>query len=240
MGAHAFFQVAVGGCTMDENRLSDSLYYTTMAHFYRGELGRIMSWRERLDTTTNWAVASATALMSVGLSRADVSHVVFLMANLVVFLLLAIEGRRYRYYDAFRARVRMLEAHLLVPVVMREVKLLEGDWRRTLSEDLLLPSFKINRREAIGRRLTRNYIWIFLIILVAWILKIHLHEGGFGSADAFLKAAQHGHPLAPAVFWPLLAAFYLLLGYLMIYTKLSSRASGEFKRQSVKPTEWGM
>lgn len=225
---------------MEETRLPDSLYYTSMVHFYRGELGRIMSWRERLDTTTNWAVASATALMSVGLSRADVPHFVFLMANLVIFLLLSIEGRRYRYYDAFRARVRMLEAHFLVPVVMRDVRLLEGDWRRTLSEDLLLPSFKINRREAIGRRLTRNYIWIFLIILVAWIAKIHLNRSGAAGIAAFLREAARGQPLPPALFWAIVIAFYALLVYLMLYATHSRRASGEFKRQSVKPTEWSM
>ncbi|MBN1425058.1 DUF2270 domain-containing protein [Candidatus Fermentibacteria bacterium] len=225
---------------MEDSRLPDHLYYTTMVHFYRGELGRIMSWRERLDTTTNWAVASATALMSVGLSRGDVPHIVFLMANFVIFLLLSIEGRRYRYYDAFRARVRMLEAHFLVPVLMRDSRLLEGDWRRTLSEDLLLPSFKINRREAIGRRLTRNYIWIFLIILVAWIAKIHLRNTDSTGLAAFLYTAQQGQPLPAILFWVLVGAFYGLLAYLMIVARLSRRASGEFKRQSVKPTEWSM
>ncbi len=225
---------------MEENRLPDNVYYTTMAHFYRGELGRIMSWRERLDTTTNWAVASATALMSVGLSRVEVPHVVFPLANLVVFLLLVIEGRRYRYYDAFRARVRVLEAHLLVPVVMRDVKLLEGDWRRTLCEDLLLPSFKINWREAIGRRLTRNYIWIFLIILVGWILKVHLQQRPSLSVADFLRVAEYGQPLPPILFWGIGIAFYAFLGYLMIYAKVSRRASGEFKRQTVKPTAWKM
>jgi uncharacterized membrane protein len=225
---------------MEETRLSETHYYTTMAHFYRGELGRIMSWRERLDTTTNWAVASATALMSVGLSRVDVPHIVFPMANLVVFLLLAIEGRRYRYYDAFRARVRMLESHFLVPVVMRDIRLLEGDWRRTLSEDLLLPSFKINRREAIGRRLTRNYIWIFLIILVGWIMKIHLQHRPSPSLHDFFLVAGQGQPLPPVLFWGLGGAFYAFLAYLMIYAKLSRRAAGEFKRQSVTPTDWSM
>jgi len=225
---------------MEEAQLPDSLYHTTMAHFYRGELGRIMSWRERLDTTTNWAVASATALMGVGLSRTDVPHIVFLLANLIVFLLLAIEGRRYRYYDAFRARVRMLEAHFLVPVVMRDVRMLEGDWRRTLAEDLVLPSFKINRREAIGRRLVRNYIWIFLIVLVGWILKIHLRHKHSAGLREFLHAAEHGQPLPPVLFWIRVGSFYALLIYLMIYAKASRRASGEFKRQSVKPTEWSM
>ena len=85
--------------------IQDRNYYTAVAHFYRGEMGRIMIWRQRLDTTTNWAIITATGVVSFALGSREVSHVVFLLANFIVFLLLIIEGRRYRYYDAFRARV---------------------------------------------------------------------------------------------------------------------------------------
>src|SRR5262249_3804460 len=29
---------------------------TVLAHYYRGELTRMISWRDRLDRTTNWAI----------------------------------------------------------------------------------------------------------------------------------------------------------------------------------------
>ena len=34
------------------NDLHDPCYVNAMSHFYRGELGRIMVWRQRLDITT--------------------------------------------------------------------------------------------------------------------------------------------------------------------------------------------
>jgi uncharacterized membrane protein len=37
-----------------------------------------------------------------------------------------------------------------------------------------MPAFKIGKREAVGRRLKRNYIYLFVIILVAWSLKIFM------------------------------------------------------------------
>ena len=79
-------------------------YYAVMVHFYRGEVGRIMLWRQRLDVTTNWAIAASTGIITYGLSHAEVTHLVFLFANIVCLFLLIIESRRYRYYDAFRAR----------------------------------------------------------------------------------------------------------------------------------------
>ena len=69
----------------------------------------------------------------------------------------------------------MLESHFLVPIVSQNPRILDGEWRRLVCEDLLLPSFKISKIEAIGRRLKRNYVFIFAIILIAWTMKLFIH-----------------------------------------------------------------
>lgn len=153
----------------------DNAYVTAMSHFYRGEISRIMGWRSRLDNTTNWAITTTSTIFTVAFSLNAVPHIIFLFNLAIVSIMLWIEARRYRFYDAFRARVRMLEAHFLVPVVMQNTNILQGDWRKLLCEDLLIPSFKISAFEAIGRRLKRNYVFIFVVILIAWITKIFLH-----------------------------------------------------------------
>ncbi len=155
--------------------LFESSYVTAMSHFYRGELGRIMAWRARLDTTTTWAITSTTTIFTVAFTVRDVPHIIFFFNIAIVWIMLWIEARRYRFYDAFRARVRMLEAHFLVPVVMENRGMLQGEWKKLVCEDLLLPSFKISAFEAVGRRLKRNYSFIFLIILTAWVTKIFMH-----------------------------------------------------------------
>lgn len=153
----------------------DSSYVTTMSHFYRGELGRIMSWRARLDNTTNWAITVTSTIFTVAFSIRELPHIVFFFNVAIVWVMLWIEARRYRFYDAFRGRVRMLEAHFLVPIIAQNNAMLQGEWQKLVCEDLLLPSFKISAFEAVGRRLKRNYAFIFAIILVAWITKIFLH-----------------------------------------------------------------
>jgi uncharacterized membrane protein len=90
-------------------------------------------------------------------------------------MMLWIEARRYRFYDAFRGRVRMIESHFLVAMVARNPALLGGDWQKLVCEDLILPSFKISKLEAVGRRLKRNYVFIFAIIIVAWMTKVFMH-----------------------------------------------------------------
>src|SRR3954447_365441 len=153
----------------------DPIYVNAMSHFYRGELGRIMAWRARLDNTTNWAITVTSSIFTVSFSFAQVPHIIFFFNIAIVWVMLWIEARRYRFYDAFRARVRMLEAHFLVPIVSQNTSLLQGDWQKLVCEDLLLPSFKISKFEAVGRRLKRNYVFIFMIILTAWITKIFPH-----------------------------------------------------------------
>jgi uncharacterized membrane protein len=177
-----------------QKSLYDPGYVNAMSHFYRGELGRIMVWRQRLDITTNWAITSSTAIITIAFSNREVPHIIFFFNLAIVWVMLWIEARRYRFYDAFRARVRMLEAHFLVPMVMENREMLQGEWKKLVCEDLILPSFKITRLEAVGRRLKRNYVFIFILIMVAWITKIFLHANApLQGVPGFYAALSIGH-----------------------------------------------
>jgi uncharacterized membrane protein len=146
-------------------------FVNTISHYYRGEMTRMISWRDRLDRTTNWAIAGGAAMLSVSLATPSAHHGVLLFAMLMVFLLLVIESRRYRFFHVYRSRVRLLErnyyARLFSPTELNE----SNDWMKQLAEDLRLPRFTISWNQAMARRLRRNYCWIFLILLLAWLLK---------------------------------------------------------------------
>lgn len=157
------------------NALHDPCYVNALSHFYRGELGRIMVWRQRLDITTTWAITSTTTIITVAFSFRDIPHIIFFFNLVIVWMMLWIEARRYRFYDAFRGRVRMIESHFMVAMVSRNPALLAGDWQKLVCEDLILPSFKISRLEALGRRMKRNYVFIIAFILVAWMTKLFMH-----------------------------------------------------------------
>lgn len=209
--------------------LQDSCYVNAMIHFYRGELGRIMIWRQRLDVTTTWAITSTTSIITVAFSFPNVPHIVFFFNLAFVWMLLWIEARRYRFYDAFRGRVRMLESHFLVPMISQSQQLLDGEWRRLVCEDLILPSFKITAIEAVARRLKRNYVFIFAIILVAWTLKVFIHaRTPIDSFEHFYNAlAVYSLPAWIACVVYLGTAF--IVGFLVIYvSRRSSEEINEF------------
>ncbi|MFL6568545.1 MAG: DUF2270 domain-containing protein, partial [Chthoniobacterales bacterium] len=141
-----------------QRSIYDPGYVNAMSHFYRGELSRIMVWRQRLDITTNWAITSSTAIITIAFSNRDVPHIIFFFNLAIVWGMLWIEARRYRFYDAFRARVRMLEAHFLVPMVMENREMLQGEWKKLVCEDLILPSFKISLMEDVLRVLYGKFV----------------------------------------------------------------------------------
>jgi len=70
----------------------DPGYVNAMSHFYRGELGRIMIWRQRLDITTNWAITSSTAIITIAFSSREVPHIVFFFNLAILWVLLWIIG----------------------------------------------------------------------------------------------------------------------------------------------------
>jgi len=216
----------------------DASYVNAMSHFYRGEMGRIMLWRGRLDVTTTWAVTTTTSIITVAFAWRQLPHIIFFFNIAIVWMMLWIESRRYRFYDAFRARVRMLEAHFLVPIVMQNHNMLQGEWQKLVCEDLLLPSFKISAIEAVGRRLKRNYIFIFSIILVAWITKIILHAPPENPVTGFITfydalAVQK----IPAWFVAILfvTTYVTVIGLTIFVAK---RTSGEISEFGTHRTLW--
>ncbi len=150
-------------------------YVNVMIHFYRGEIHRSTAWRHRLDATTNWAVLTAAGMLSFSFASNQNEHVVMLLSNLIILSYLVIEARRYRYFEVYRARVRMLEENFLIPVVTRQLESPMISWREMVAMDLDLPKFKTSLLEAVGFRLRRNFVWIFMIILGGWLVKLMIH-----------------------------------------------------------------
>jgi uncharacterized membrane protein len=145
---------------------------TVLVHFYRGEISRMITWRTRLDNTTNWAIAASAAMLSVSLSSPDSHHGVILCCVVLVFLLMIIEARRYRFFEVSRRRVRLLERNYIAAVLTPRDNRAEADWRERLSGDLRHPEHSVTLAQAMANRLRRNYGWIFLVLFTAWWLKV--------------------------------------------------------------------
>ncbi len=147
-------------------------YITALVHLYRGEVGRATSWRIRLDTTTNWAILTAASLLAFSFRDGQNPHWALLMGQLVVLQLLAIEARRYRIYDVWRARLRKIEENFYLPILRRDPVSPQPEWGEKVAEDLLRPTFKLTFLEAMRARFVRNYWAIFLVLDLAWLLKV--------------------------------------------------------------------
>jgi len=185
-----------------------------MVHFYRGEVHRSTSWRQRLDATTNWAVLTMAGMLSFSFASPDNPHIVLLLSNLVILAYLFIEARRYRYFEVYRARVRMLEENFLIPVITRQLESPMVTWREMVAMDLDLPKYKTTMLEAVGLRLRRNYAPIFLIVLGGWLVKLMIHPFVLESlTEIWSRIALGGLSAGLVVAGGLL--FYAALGLVM-------------------------
>ena len=198
---------------------TSSEYITLIAHYYRAEIARMSGWRDRIDRTTNWAITVAGAMLSVSLSTPTAHHGMLLFAMILVLLLLVIESRRYRFFDVYRARVRLLERQYFAPLFSPAGEA-NAEWMRGLGADLRRPVFLMSHGVAFSRRLRRNYVWMFLILLVAWLLKISspklLPDGGPGHFAHSLSEWESAATIGPLPGWAVLvlvAAFYAWIIY---------------------------
>lgn len=150
-------------------------YISAMVHFYRGELTRSNTWRIRLDTTSNWAVISAMGVLSFAFGVPDHSHASIVLGMVLEVHFLVLEARRFRFFDVWRNRLRMIEENFYAPLMKRNLVSSTGNWGELIAADLDRPRFKISYLQAFRARFLRNYAPLFIIMLIAWILKVFLH-----------------------------------------------------------------
>src|SRR5258705_7798369 len=173
-------------------RMSPAEFNTAMIHFYRGEVQRSNTWRNRLDTTTNWAVITAGATLSFVFSSPSNPHFVIPINSILVAIFLVMEARRYRYYEIWSSRVRVIETGYFAQMLAPESVPTDEAWAEHLAADLITPHFTITEWEAIGRRLRRNYLWIFALLALSWNLKVYLHPLPARDFNAFIDRATVG------------------------------------------------
>lgn len=196
---------------------SHSETVTAIVHYYRAEIARMAGWRERIDQTSNWAITVVAALLSVSLSTPSSHHGVLLFAMVLVYLLLMIEARRYRFFDVYRYRVRQFERHYFAQI-FSPMPDFSANWLQIVGQNLREPNFFISYGDAFSRRLRRNYIWMFLILLLAWVLKISTPglqaEGARSTLVHSLSEIVDNTRLGPVPGWMVVAcvaAFYIWL-----------------------------
>ncbi len=156
-------------------KLLPAEFNMAMAHFYRGEVQRSNVWRSRLDATTNWAVITAGATLSFVFSSPDNPHFAIPINTLLVSIFLFMEARRYRYYEVWANRVRVLETGYYAPMLSHRTIPPDKEWAEHIAADLISPHFTISEWEAVGRRLRSNYLWIFILLSLSWTLKVYIH-----------------------------------------------------------------
>ena len=173
-------------------KLSPAEFNTAMVHFYRGEVQRSNVWRSRLDATTNWAVITAGATLSFVFSSPDNPHFAIPINSILVSIFLFMEARRYRYYEVWANRVRVLETGYFAPMLSHRTIPPDKEWAEHISADLLSPHFTISEWEALGRRLRSNYLWIFILLALSWTLKVYIHPSPILANDPHLQAGAPG------------------------------------------------
>jgi uncharacterized membrane protein len=208
---------------IDLEHITRPEFINAMVHLYRGELGEATAWRSRIDTTTYWAVVlSATALTFVFSDQSSERQVLIPIISLFCTFLLVMEARRYRYYDIWRSRARMIEINFYRPMLDGSAPA-NPEWAEILAHDLEWPHFHMPWWEAFGRRLRRNYQWIYAILLGSWVVVLLSHPTTATSLSEVISRAGFG-PISGSIIFFSMLIFYGALLTLGIYSSFASHS----------------
>lgn len=204
-----------------------------LAHLYRAEVFRSTHWRTRLDNTTNWAVVTTGIALSATFSNKDASPLPMVLVGLLVTVFLIFEARRYRYYNMFRARARLMESDLYAPILHGRKVPWSGAWSRMLADDYEMPHYHISLVRAAGRRLRSNYSWILAIQAVAYYGKIAIHPEPLISLSQAFERASIG-PIPGALV--MLAGLVFHLSW-VIFAFVTLRLDQAYREQRKSPMQ---
>lgn len=205
-----------------------------LAHLYRAEVFRSTAWRQRLDTTTNWAVVSTGIALSVSFASESASPLPIVLVGLLSVMFLILEARRYRYFSVWKFRARMLEIANIVPLLRGEGAKILMDRGTALSDDYLRPRHRISALRALGRRIRRNYGWIFVIQGIAYFAKIGIHPDDVKTWDEFFTRAHIG-PIPGSVALSLGILFHIMWIAIAIYTWRQEQADTVVTEDFLRP-----
>lgn len=149
-------------------------FLSLIAQYYRAEVAQSGNLLTRLDLTIDWAIVVVTAVLALAFRGADVAAYLLLIGIVAVTLFLTFDVRRYRVFDASRARTRLLEENVFAESLDPETIPLEA-WQRELADDLREPTLKVTYREALSRRLKKVYYPLYLLLGVAWVFRITIY-----------------------------------------------------------------
>lgn len=203
-----------------------------IAHLYRGEVYRSTVWRTRLDNTTNWSVVTLGIALSITFSSNDATPLPLILVGVLVVGFLGLEARRYRYFNVWRARSRWMETHFYAPMLRGSGVTHLDQWQEILANDYCFPRYHISFWRALGRRLRRNYGWIFAIQGIAYYGKVAVHPSPISSwPDLWARAAVGPIPGQAMVICGL--AFYTLLAVLALSTYFMDRAKHKGRAEAI-------
>ena len=175
-----------------ERKALDAAELGVIAHLYRGEVYRSTIWRTRLDTTTNWSVVTLGVALSITYSSPQASPLPLVLVGILIIFFLMLEARRYRYFNVWRARCRLMETDMYGPILRGEGVVMDGKWNTLLAQDYIKPHFHISYWRAIGRRLRKNYAYILAVQAVAYFGKLAIHPVPVPDWSEFLARAAIG------------------------------------------------
>ncbi|HOV49498.1 MAG TPA: DUF2270 domain-containing protein [Anaerolineae bacterium] len=206
-------------------------FTTAMVHYYRAEVTRCNTWRNRLDTTTNWAVVTTAAALTFTFSSPQNPHIVMLLVIALTLVFLWMEARRYSYYSLWYHRVRLLETEFFAKMLAPPFRPAD-DWGDAMAETLMNPVFPTSRFEAMGVRYRRNYVWLITLSVLSWFIKLWIHPEPAASFKVMSARATIGFNIPGPWIIAAVVAVYLSLTAMMIAVNIQERrATAELRKE---------
>lgn len=146
---------------------------TPFIHLYRAEIGRLVVYKQRLDTTINWTLTINLFIWSIIFSNGVMNSIPiyynYFLSNFIIFIFHCIDARRYINYDEVKRRCNLMEVGMYACIINESD--CYKDWKKDLCRTWTHSNeVRISFKNSMIRRCRNIFIYIYLLQIVYIII----------------------------------------------------------------------
>lgn len=147
---------------------------TPFIHLYRAEIGRLVVYKQRLDTTIHWTFTINLFIWTLIFEfndKKNIKKIILLksISYLTIILFHLIDARRYISYDEVKRRCVLMEKGMYA-CILNENECYK-DWKKDLAQTWLNPQLiKLSLIKSMTIRLRNIFIYIYITQTILFIL----------------------------------------------------------------------
>ncbi len=141
---------------------------TPMVHYYRAEIGRLVVYKQRMDTTVYWLLSFSLFIWSANIQGWFTLTLTLYLSLGITFFLQLMDINRYKSYHKIKFRCRIMEEGMYTCIF--DAERCQKNWKELLVQSWTSSRYDISSFKSFLLRFRNIFIYFYICNILFFIL----------------------------------------------------------------------